>query len=144
MSDNSLISRIVNLREGNDWSQAELARRLGIEKSVMNKIENGSRKVSTEELKRLAEIFDVSTDYLLGNTDKKHYYDLTEKDERDIAKELEQMIQDLSKGGPLAFSKEESELNQETRELLIASLENSLRIAKIEAKKKFTPKKYRD
>ncbi|MDT2677932.1 transcriptional regulator, partial [Enterococcus dongliensis] len=58
--------------------------------------------------------------------------------------QLEEMIGDLSQGGPLAFSKDESEIDQETRELLIASLENSLRIAKIEAKKKFTPKKYRD
>ena len=34
-------------------------------------------------------------------------------------------------------------LDDETRELLKASLENSIRIAKINAKQKFTPKKYR-
>ena len=34
-------------------------------------------------------------------------------------------------------------LGDETRELLKASLENSIRIAKINAKQKFTPKKYR-
>ena len=43
MPDKILISKIINLREAKDWSQAELARRLGVEKSVMNKIENGSR-----------------------------------------------------------------------------------------------------
>ncbi|HIY57282.1 MAG TPA: hypothetical protein H9829_03645 [Candidatus Tetragenococcus pullicola] len=52
------------------------------------------------------------------------------------------MIDDLS--GNLLFSKDSAEVNDETRELLIASLENSLRIAKIDAKKRFTPKKYRD
>lgn len=34
-------------------------------------------------------------------------------------------------------------MNDETKELLRASLENSVRMAKITAKKKFTPKKYR-
>lgn len=140
----NLSKRIIDLRESKDWSQAELARRLNVNKSVMNRIENGERKVSADELKTLAALFEVSTDYLMGNTNKKHYYDLTKKDENSIQKQLEEMIGDLSKGGPLAFSKDESEIDQETRELLIASLENSLRIAKIEAKKKYTPKKYRD
>ena len=66
MPDKILISKIINLREAKDWSQAELARRLGVEKSVMNKIEHGSRKVSIDELKQLANLFQVSTDYLLG------------------------------------------------------------------------------
>ena len=35
-------------------------------------------------------------------------------------------------------------LDDNTRELLKASLENSITIAKINAKQKFTPKKYRD
>lgn len=144
MANNELANRIINLRESKDWTQTELGKKIGLEKSAMNKIENGSRKVTTDELRQLAKVFDVSTDYLLGNTNKKHYYDLTKKDENSIQRQLEEMIGDLSQGGPLAFSKDESEIDQETRELLIASLENSLRIAKIEAKKKFTPKKYRD
>ncbi|MDT2604249.1 MULTISPECIES: helix-turn-helix domain-containing protein [Enterococcus] len=144
MAKNELANRIINLRESKDWTQTELGKKIGLEKSAMNKIENGSRKVTTDELRQLAKVFDVSTDYLLGNTNKKHYYDLTKKDENSIQRQLEEMIGDLSQGGPLAFSKDESEIDQETRELLIASLENSLRIAKIEAKKKFTPKKYRD
>ncbi|MFC4771918.1 helix-turn-helix domain-containing protein [Enterococcus hermanniensis] len=144
MAKNELANRIINLRESKDWTQTELGKKIGLEKSTMNKIENGSRKVTTDELRQLAKVFGVSTDYLLGNTSKRNYYDLTEKDENSIQKQLEEMIGDLSQGGPLSFSKDESEIDQETRELLIASLENSLRIAKIEAKKKFTPKKYRD
>lgn len=93
---------------------------------------------------KVADYFDVSTDYLLGRTDKKHYYDLTEKDEKNIAKELEEMIADLKEAGAFAYSKDTAEVDKETHDLLVASLENSLRIAKIEAKKRFTPKKYRD
>jgi len=97
-----------------------------------------------DKIQRVADFFDVSVDYLLGRTDKKHYYDLTDKDERDITKELEIMIADLKSTGALAYSKETAEVDEQTHELLIASLENSLRIAKIEAKKRFTPKKYRN
>lgn len=64
----SLPKKIIDLRESNDWSQAELARRLDVNKSVMNRIESGERKVSSDELKRLSDIFDVSTDYLLERT----------------------------------------------------------------------------
>lgn len=67
----SLPNKIINLRESKDWSQAELARRLDVNKSVMNRIESGERKVSSDELKKLSDIFDVSTDYLLGRTDVK-------------------------------------------------------------------------
>ena len=61
-----LVNRIIDLREKRDWNQAELGRKIGLEKSAMNKIENGTRKVSTEELQKLAEVFNVTTDYLLG------------------------------------------------------------------------------
>ncbi|OSH08194.1 Cro/Cl family transcriptional regulator [Enterococcus faecalis] len=103
-----------------------------------------TRTPGVDKLKKVADYFDVSTDYLLGRTEKRRYYDLTDKDEKDIAKELEEMIEDLKNAGALAFSKETAEIDKETHELLIASLENSLRIAKIEAKKRFTPKKYRN
>ena len=139
--------RVVRARERAGMNQAELSKKTGINVSVMNRIEQGTRKARDNEILAIAQATEVSTDYLLlGNESdkKKHYYDLTEKDERDIARDLEKMIADLSDGGALAFSKDTSEVDEETRELLIASLENSLRIAKIEAKKKFTPKKYRD
>ena len=69
-----LAARIVDQREKVNMSQSELAKRLGIDKSSMNKIEKGTRKVSSEELDKIASIFDVSTDYLLGRStpDKKH------------------------------------------------------------------------
>ena len=67
---------------------------------------------------------------------------LSERDERDIAKRLESTLNALEfSQESLMFSGEP--LDDETRELLKASLENSLKIAKINAKQKFTPKKYR-
>ncbi|MEI3596870.1 helix-turn-helix transcriptional regulator [Oceanobacillus sp. SE10311] len=94
---------------------------------------------------KVADYFDVSTDYLLGRTDKKRYYDLTEKDERDIEKQLEDIINNVeSESGFAAFDGSTlDELDEENREIMIASLKNALRMHKRLAKKKFTPKKYR-
>lgn len=71
MADLKLAKKIIDLREQRDMSQAELARRMNIDKSSMNKIENGSRKVSSEELLAFSTIFDVTTDYLLGKSETK-------------------------------------------------------------------------
>lgn len=68
--DTELIKRIINLRESRNWSQKDLGDRLNISKVTMNKIEHGVRKVTSSELKQLSEIFDVTTDYLLGSTGK--------------------------------------------------------------------------
>lgn len=67
----SLSLRIVDLREKNGMTQTELADKMGLDKSSMSKIENGSRKVSSDELKKLSRIFSVSADYLLNGVDSK-------------------------------------------------------------------------
>lgn len=65
--DRNLINRIINLREEQGINQSELGTQMHLGNSVISKIENGTRKVSAEELKKLSAIFGVSTDYLLGN-----------------------------------------------------------------------------
>ena len=62
--------RITQLREERDWKKTELARRLGISHSQVSRIESGETgTLSSDILIRLAEVFDVSADYLLGLTD---------------------------------------------------------------------------
>lgn len=133
--------RLKSLCDEQGISINDLEERLGIGRNSLYSWKKNIPKGSN--LIKVADYFDVSTDYLLGRTDKKHYYDLTEKDERDLQKELQGMIDDLGSNGAFAFSKEDGEIDEETRELLIGSLEQALRIAKIEAKKRYTPKKYR-
>lgn len=135
--------KIKELRLKNRYTQQQIADKLGITRPAYTAYESGKRQPDFDTLEKIAEIYEVSTDYLLGRFENKKYYELNEKDNRDIANDLEKMINDLS-GNGLLFSKGTSEVDAETRELLIASLEQSLRIAKMEAKKKFTPKKYRD
>lgn len=62
--------RITELREEHDWKKTELARRLGISHSQVSRIESGETEAfSSDILIRLAEVFDVSADYLLGLMD---------------------------------------------------------------------------
>lgn len=120
----------------------QLEEALGFGNGVINRWRKNTP--GSDKLKKVADYFDVSIDYLLGRSDKKNYYELTEKDERDIQKQLEQIIQDLSNADAIAFSKDSEELSPEARAAVLASIEESLRIGKTLAKKKFTPNKYRN
>ena len=58
--------RIRQLREDKGLTQADLARRLGITRSSVNAWELGISVPSTQYVVELAQIFKVSTDYVLG------------------------------------------------------------------------------
>ena len=77
----------------------------------------------------------------LGYKSKTTIAKLTAKDERDIRKDLDDILNSLDSDTGLMFDGEA--IDDETKELLAASLEHAIRTAKITAKKKFTPKKYR-
>lgn len=141
----SLGSRIRDLRKEKKMSQEELGKYLNVSKVSISGYENDTREPSKDAIVKLAQLFGVSTDYLLERSAKRHYYDLTEKDEKDVQKQLESTLNDLSNAGTLSFMKNGgTEISDEDAELLKASLENVIRQSKIIAKKKFTPKKYRD
>ncbi|KRM84146.1 Cro CI family phage transcriptional regulator [Limosilactobacillus coleohominis DSM 14060] len=141
MEQNNLAIRIVDLREKANMNQVQLAKKMGFDKSTMSKIENGTRKVSSDELRKLSKIFNVSADYLLGRTDTPQF---TRKDERDVQKILTDMTEGLSNDSALSYMKNGGEeIDEEDAELLRASLENVIRQSKLIAKQKFTPKKYR-
>ena len=76
--------KIKGLREARGWTQAELARRLGITRNGVNSWEQGLSVPSPACLVELAKIFSVSTDYLLG-IEKLESINVTGLDARDIA-----------------------------------------------------------
>ena len=62
----ALGGRISKLRAERGWSQSELARRTGLSsRSVISYYELGERFPSYETLVRMADVFGVTTDYLL-------------------------------------------------------------------------------
>jgi len=64
-----LPERLYELRNKNNLSKAEAARRLGISKSAYFYYENGERNPTLPILERIAQIFNVSVDYLTGASD---------------------------------------------------------------------------
>lgn len=116
----------------------------GINKSNVSNWKNNGYIPRGDALKKLATYFNVSVDYLLGkeHIKEKEMPALTEKDERDIEKELNKTLESLENDQEgLMFSGEP--LDDQTKELLAVSLRNSMELAKRIAKKKYTPKKYR-
>ena len=62
----SIGNSIRSLRKAVGMSQERLAELLGVSRPTISQIENGDRKVSAEELKKLADIFNSSADSLLN------------------------------------------------------------------------------
>lgn len=136
--------KLRELRLKSNKTQQEVANILCINRVTYTQYESNKRSPQPDMLKKIADLFNVSLDELLGRTiansttkDK-----LTPRDEQQIADDLEKMLADLDNQNSLAAMGGTVE-DEEDRELLKASLLTSMRLAKKLAKKKYTPKKYR-
>lgn len=145
-----IAKRIKELRTQQKLTQKELAERLNLTPKMISFYELEQRTPPSDIIIKLAKIFNVSTDYLLGN--EPDDYDkiadpnlpkLNTKDKRDIGKILDSLVNDLDGKGAVAFYNGDEELDDETRSLIAQSLKVSAVIAKQKAKEKFTPKKYK-
>ncbi len=88
-----LNERIKELRILNGMSQVDLAARLGISKQSVSNWENDNIQPSIEMLLKLARLFSVSTDYLLG-LEKRRYLEISGLSETQLT-HLQQIINDL-------------------------------------------------
>lgn len=61
-----IASRIREARRMSGLSQGQVAKMLGLQRPSVTEIESGNRAVAAEELAKIAEIFDVSVSWLLG------------------------------------------------------------------------------
>lgn len=99
--------RLRAARSLHGWNQAELAKRAGLPPSSIAHFETKKRKPSFDNLRRLADALEVTTDFLLGRVDNPTlaaeadplYRDaakLTGED-RDIAKDFMKFLHDRSR-----------------------------------------------
>jgi transcriptional regulator with XRE-family HTH domain len=140
----SLGSRIKSLRKQAKLTQKDIADKLGMGNSNFGHIENDRVTPTSTDLEKIADILGTNANYLLKGdeyTQSSDPYALTPKDERDIAKQLERIKASLE--SDMALANYGEPIDDEDREALLASLENTLRLSKYMAKKKFTPNKYR-
>ncbi len=62
-------NRLKDLREDHDYTQQQIAEKIGITQRKYSYIETGIQQLTAEVLVPLARFYDVSVDYLLGETD---------------------------------------------------------------------------
>ncbi|MCI9123922.1 MAG: helix-turn-helix transcriptional regulator [Eubacterium sp.] len=74
--------RLRNLRKQKNLTQQQLAVQIGVKNTMISFYEMGDRLPSPEVIIKMAAVFHVSTDYLLG-LDKKESVDISDLDEDD-------------------------------------------------------------
>ena len=62
--------RLFELRTEKELSQRDIAKVFNVSQGTYNNWENGKTQPSIEQLISLASLFEVSVDYLIGNTDE--------------------------------------------------------------------------
>ena len=138
-----LKERIQTLCKNNSISMNQLEQDLGFGKGYISKLNKSTPNAT--KIQQIATYFNVSVDYLMsGHTDESAQSPaLTKRDERDIKKDLDSIMERLNSKeyGPAAYDGEE--LDPEAAELFKEEIEIALRRLKIINKEKYTPKKYK-
>ncbi|AMA72896.1 hypothetical protein ACH33_08520 [Aneurinibacillus sp. XH2] len=133
-------------------SLRDASKRIGISHTYLDTIEKGFDKRSgkpvkptPETLKLIAEAYNTSYEELMILAgyleEKEEKKELSDKDEKDIAKRLQKFKEEIENSDGLAFSGEP--LSEEAKESLIESMEYIFRQTQ-KINKKYIPKKYRD
>lgn len=120
---------------------ADVTRATGIKSPVFSEWKKGKSRPNADKMLLIANFLGVSVEYLMTGKEKQPAPELTARNEKDIEKALQGTLEQLDSQDGLMF--DGAAMDPETRELLRLSLENTIRTAKITAKKKFTPKSIR-
>lgn len=116
----------------------------GINSSTISTWKNKGSECSAKTAKAICEYFDVSMDFLMSGQESVSPVNngqLTLKDERDIAKDLEELREKILKGkeGPLSYDGEP--IPEDDAELLLGQIELMMRKLKPINKAKYNPNK---
>lgn len=139
-----LNEKLRKIRNELGLTQEDVAKKIGVTRSAYTQYETGKRSPDLETLKLIARTFNVSIDFLLDvssvETAQTTNTKLTPENKKDIAKQMDTLRETLENSEGLMFNGDE--LNDETKDLLLALLEKDIETATI-TNKKYTPKKYR-
>lgn len=140
--------RIRSRREQLRMTQEELASRLGYKsKTTIAKIENGTNDIVQSKVTEFAKVLDTTPAYLMGwtqldgNVVNEKEPELTARDEKDIAKILEQTKEQLLSQEGLMFDGDPA--SPEAINSILDAMQIGMEMAKKKNKEKYTPKKYK-
>lgn len=131
--------RLKAARENAKLTQVDAAKKLGVSNGTLSGYERNYRDPDTDILNNMANLYDVSVEWLMGRTSDVSKTTAPDKDERDIARRLEAFKKEIEHSDGLAFDGEP--ISDEAKESLIESMEHIFRQTQ-RINKKYTPKKY--
>lgn len=131
--------RLKAMRKGNKETQEDIARLLNVQRTTVGEYERGNIRPPMDKMKILADHFEVSVDYLMGNTNFQTAEERNEESPNDVSKTIKKLLEDLQKNYH-AMTFDGEVLDNELRELLISTLEQSLKMGKIMQKRKINSK----
>lgn len=120
-------------------SPSKAAEEIGLNKASVTNWKKNGYTPRADVLRRIADYFGVPMSFFLGENEKAPL--LTEKEQRDIARDLEGIMEQLDGSGDLMFDGDP--MSDEARESIRAAMKLGLEAARLKNKARFTPKKYR-
>jgi transcriptional regulator with XRE-family HTH domain len=117
----SLGKRLKEARRKAGYTQKEAAEKLNIGNNNLSNYERDYRDPDTDTLLKLSNLYNVSTDYLLGKDE------VNKKDETDLLnKTINEAIQELKDEDTLLFMND-GEFDEETARLVKKALKNGIK-----------------
>ena len=90
-----MYKKIQALRKAKNWTQSDLADKVGVHKASINRLEKAVYLPSLDLLKKLCQVLDCSADYLLFDNEEKYEtqamiskFSMLKPEERKIALEM--------------------------------------------------------
>lgn len=127
----------------NEKSQMNIVNDLHLSQSTVSNWCTGLKLPRMDKIQMLADYFGIEKSDLLEDKSKKKEITITAKDERDIEKDLNRIMDKLTnnEAGPATYGGDP--ITPEAGELFREELQIALRRLKIINKEKYTPKKYK-
>lgn len=138
-----LVKRLRQLRKEYCMTQEKLGQKLNLKASTISDYENDISFPDNENLIKLAQIFKVTTDYLLGASNIRDRSILTPKDEKDISKDLDKIKEQIKNQENVIANCDGIEITEEDADYLMKAIDLALHRIKQKNKEKYTPKKYK-
>ncbi len=131
------------LLQKNNVTAYKVSKETGVTQSTLSDWKRGRSTPKSDNMKKIADYFGVTVDYLMTGKKELEKNDivLTTKDNRDIARDLDNIMDKIESGedGPLYYNDEP--IDEESLHLLRAAIGMSLRHLKIINKEKYNPHK---
>lgn len=133
-----LYEQIRDIAKNKGYSINKLEQELGFARSSINKF--NKNKPSIDKLQQIADFLGVTVDCLTAGEDATNPA-LTARDERDIAKSLDHIMNEIRKGDDAPLYYNGIEIDEASLSLLQNAIEYALKETKKENKVKYNPSK---